>query len=660
MDPDEFMARMIAAGVPDMQMVPTPGSQAHSEPTKSHAFTDASYPQPAADPPGVQPQDVFQMPSLKDSFRDELLVAGMDLPGSQPPTGAGLPTAAVSLPGEPPAVLPTHSAAVAGNQAVVPDVGTGLLGAAPLQQMAPAVPAAGMSTLACTSAFEDQDLAVMQSQNHVGSGGGGSRFPTVEELERAGVTLVLEAEANGRLKQQHKFLYAAAGDLTITDVKELLSCYKVRQLILIVRCAPPFSRQLKLRLGCHMVMNLRGKFVLQEVILRYEALSLAAAQLASQAAAISVVQAPPELVASDIPTRTSGSHLIATRYDPQPAALETAPTPCTALALEEASLTAQDTAERVLKPTTSAGLYDDSEQPDEDHPVSSPHPAASRSDPSITSVSGLPAPASSAGGADEASATDDFAQAMSLQNDDRFLSLAKGEAQADAQDMDPSKEAAVHGEGHAHAEEQQAPDAAHPAGALPTARDDRALGLMERSLSSGYKADSEGLSVHAASTAAGDLSAAVNGGVPPATADGQVAGAAAGDCGEDGLTESTQRRKSAADLDARASISSTAATVGDMNSLEISRLQDVESRHAESNTHASTHSTTEDDDAKGSVENGAASGVREAAEAAPAYGPEKGVPATSNDVDPFYETDLALKMSPSVVRHIYTLGPCCP
>lgn len=48
------------------------------------------------------------------------------------------------------------------------------------------------------------------------------------ELERAGVGLVLAAEAAGRLREQHRFLYAAAEDLRVADVPLLLSGYKVR------------------------------------------------------------------------------------------------------------------------------------------------------------------------------------------------------------------------------------------------------------------------------------------------------------------------------------------------------------------------------------------------------------------------------------------------
>ena len=43
----------------------------------------------------------------------------------------------------------------------------------------------------------------------------------------AGTELLLQAEASGRLKEQHTFLYAMAADLRVLDVDKLLSQYKV-------------------------------------------------------------------------------------------------------------------------------------------------------------------------------------------------------------------------------------------------------------------------------------------------------------------------------------------------------------------------------------------------------------------------------------------------
>ena len=54
---------------------------------------------------------------------------------------------------------------------------------------------------------------------------------------RAGTELLLQAEASGRLKEQHTFLYAMAADLRVLDIDKLLSQYKVRA----APCAASFA-----------------------------------------------------------------------------------------------------------------------------------------------------------------------------------------------------------------------------------------------------------------------------------------------------------------------------------------------------------------------------------------------------------------------------------
>ena len=54
----------------------------------------------------------------------------------------------------------------------------------------------------------------------------GGLATSLEELEQAGVSYVLEAEANGELQARHPFIYANAADLRVADVKLLLSAYK--------------------------------------------------------------------------------------------------------------------------------------------------------------------------------------------------------------------------------------------------------------------------------------------------------------------------------------------------------------------------------------------------------------------------------------------------
>lgn len=49
---------------------------------------------------------------------------------------------------------------------------------------------------------------------------------TVAELEAEGVGLLVDAEGRGELRGAHRFLYASAGDLTVSDVEALLVSYK--------------------------------------------------------------------------------------------------------------------------------------------------------------------------------------------------------------------------------------------------------------------------------------------------------------------------------------------------------------------------------------------------------------------------------------------------
>jgi hypothetical protein len=207
MDPDEFMARMMAAGVPDMQLVPSQDGATSTAPPpkKPPPFATA---QPATEPTAstqAPPDNAGGLPA------DQLLMGAAPLTPTVPLPSV---TAAATL-------LPTHSAPIGGGQAVVPDVGTLLPNAAPAQYIAPAVPSSG------ATALTDQGNAALQGSQAGGAAGIWGRPPTVEELERAGVSLVLEAEAAGRLKRDHRFLYAVAEDLLITDVAELLSFYKV-------------------------------------------------------------------------------------------------------------------------------------------------------------------------------------------------------------------------------------------------------------------------------------------------------------------------------------------------------------------------------------------------------------------------------------------------
>jgi hypothetical protein len=59
-----------------------------------------------------------------------------------------------------------------------------------------------------------------------GSGSGGSGAQVVDAMIADGTPLVLEEEAEGRLQQRHPWIYAAAEDLTIADVRSLLAEYR--------------------------------------------------------------------------------------------------------------------------------------------------------------------------------------------------------------------------------------------------------------------------------------------------------------------------------------------------------------------------------------------------------------------------------------------------
>lgn len=241
-EPDEFVAHMIAAGIPDMQLAPlSQNATPKSHPAKPPAFvTDQAVQQLAALAEPELAQEVFQAPSLAQGI-STVPARAQPLADSQPPTGAPLPAldpsisrAAFRSMNE---VLPTHSAAVAGGQLAVPDAATQLPGAATLQHVAPAVPEAGATALASPAAqAADHDGWDVQMQQHqlqqqAASSGWSRQYPSVQALEKAGVPLMLATEAGGHLQQQYRYLYADAGDLRIfDDVKELLSSYKVRAL----------------------------------------------------------------------------------------------------------------------------------------------------------------------------------------------------------------------------------------------------------------------------------------------------------------------------------------------------------------------------------------------------------------------------------------------
>ncbi len=404
--------------------------------------------------------------------------------------------------------------------------------------------------------------------------------------------------------------------------------------------------------------------MLQELALRYESLSRAAAQVASQSAALAT--------AAQLPGRTENasrnsvlvpqtafaqSNAALTESAPQHAAtvslsslpLESAATPATALALEEASETAEDAAEKVLKPTTSAGLYDDRlELLDKAASGLMAAPASSASGDAVAPPTAS-AQSEEAGGGPEARSTEaDFVQAMALQDDDRFLSLATGEAQADALDVGTPEAGAPPGTfspGSMAAQPVHLPTVQEVND--PLAGQDASEGAAPPPHASLDEDPSKTADVASISDDRKD-----DGGKQPRegpergmTAQAHGPGDAPEHAGLVGDALEDFERKPAGNhaLDrSRLSISSTAATLGDRASMDVSR---IDSSWSQGKSDAETSSTA----AAGSIDSagGVDPAVLGTATEQPAHSAafEAGVPATSSDADPFYATDLALKVS---------------
>ena len=400
--------------------------------------------------------------------------------------------------------------------------------------------------------------------------------------------------------------------------------------------------------------------ILQELALRYESLSRAAAQVASQSAALAAAAQLPvgaghaSTMNALVPQTAFAQPTIATT-DPLPQhatkmpvsslPLESAATPATALALEEASETAEDAAEKVLKPTTSAGLYDDRLDL---HDEAASGLMAAPASASLGDALSLPAASvhsEETGGTPQAHSTEaDFVQAMALQDDDRFLSLATGEAQADALDVG-TPEAGPHPGAFSPAS-----TAAEPVH-LPTVQE------VNDPLASQDTSEAAAGAPHATLTEdpskAADIPSIFDGReddgenqLPERGRDEQAdrPGGAPEHASSMGALEDFERKPAGdhARDPCRLSISSTAATLGDRPSIDVSR---VGSSWSQGKSDGETSSTA----AAGSIDSagGADPAVLQAAVEQPAHSAafEASVPATSSDADPFYATDLALKVS---------------
>jgi hypothetical protein len=120
--------------------------------------------------------------------------------------------------------------------------------------------------------------------------------------------------------------------------------------------------------------------------------------------------------------------------------------------------------------------------------------------------------------------------------------------------------------------------------------------------------------------------------------------------GEEGMGDFARRRaEHAAPDQSRMSISSTAATIGDRPSFDVSRLGSWSEEKSEdrNTTGASSAASGEDADRTGSVASAAelTAGQQHPINGAFSEGMTAAKPATSSDADPFYVTDLALKVS---------------
>ena len=397
--------------------------------------------------------------------------------------------------------------------------------------------------------------------------------------------------------------------------------------------------------------------VVQELVLRYESLSLAVAAVAAGSVALPAATHPQigaHQAGLPVP-QTAFAHLLSGGHPaahsqqaavvqlPVGRPLETAPTPGTALALDEASVTAEDAAEKVLKPSTSAGLYDD---PRLQLPEQAGPPSASAAG-DLPASAAAPPHANEAGSERGGNAVEaEFVQAMALQDDDRYLSLATGEAQADAEDVrtpDAGATAAADfsvAGGHMQLPTLQevndpvtgqAPGKDAKQGDHPASHDEDddveevdVPGVSDEDRAGSHEAAAEEL------TAATEPRWEAGGAAEhPSSAGEPIGDFVPGPGG----------------IQSRMSISSTAATVGDRASMDISRLDfnPADSSSVKSDAGASSVAATEPAESPGRAPD--AAGFPSANQRTHSRAFDEGMPATSSDGDPFYATDLALKVS---------------
>ncbi|KAK9833087.1 hypothetical protein WJX74_006750 [Apatococcus lobatus] len=217
MDPDEFVARMVAAGVPDMELSAPPGAQSDAALAASlldddQGTADHSKPVVASSPKS----SMAQAQPLIDPSTGHLVAPHAAPPGAAPGTPGkvwGRPdkTGSGMLHLDPPpdpsrmsfTSLHPHSSPAAQQQQQHRDL------------LSP-VPASPNLMDSSTDLFGPAAETTI-----------GASWPSVAELAVEGVSLLVQQEnAVASMQQQHAFLLASAPSLRVQDVPELLRLYK--------------------------------------------------------------------------------------------------------------------------------------------------------------------------------------------------------------------------------------------------------------------------------------------------------------------------------------------------------------------------------------------------------------------------------------------------
>ncbi|DBB04146.1 hypothetical protein WJX77_002566 [Trebouxia sp. C0004] len=214
MDSDEFVARMIAAGVPDIEAASTqplfPKLKADTTPSSPTAGASL-IPAASEDNMGLTPQP--SQPSLANT------------PSKGPEEGSVRPVgSAFQHLAQPEAASPGTYAATAtpfqgGSQSILAPTPS-ISGKPSLEEAGPGpgqgASGAGNNSLTATQPAAGPPPAATQAEP----------WPSVPELEQEGVSQLVQSEAAGQLQQRYTYLYSLAPDLRMDDIPLLLRQYK--------------------------------------------------------------------------------------------------------------------------------------------------------------------------------------------------------------------------------------------------------------------------------------------------------------------------------------------------------------------------------------------------------------------------------------------------